>query len=180
MGSYWELIEPLFEVIEYGETPEIFTKSAASLPRSAVVLFSAHMCLAEVHNGGFLQLFWNTTGVLVPEGIEGFVVIGMPRMAEILGVAARPLGTPYPRDRDARWDALLAASGYSKSDLHKIFRKQRDEPDETKGMYSAFVDATKSLPFDELNKEFWETAETESGGFQDAATRYAQNPYLIH
>jgi len=80
MESYWEVVEPLFEVIDYGGTPEAFASSLASLSRSAVVLFSAHMCLAEVHNGGFLQLFWNTTGVLVPEGIEGFTEIGMPTL----------------------------------------------------------------------------------------------------
>ena len=73
MESYWEVIEPLFKTVEYGDTPEVFARSIAPLPYSAVILFSAHLCLAEVHNGGFLQLFWNTTGVLVPEGIEGRV-----------------------------------------------------------------------------------------------------------
>ena len=105
-----EVIDPLFKTVEYGDTPEAFARSIASLPYSSVILFCAHMCLAEVHNGGFFQLFWNTTGVLVPEGIEGFSTIGMPKMVALILEAASPLGSRYPRDRNNRWDALLAAS----------------------------------------------------------------------
>jgi hypothetical protein len=180
MQTYWQVVEPLFSVINFHDGPEAFANSIASIPRSSTLLFSAHMCLAEAHNGGFLQLFWNNTGVLVPEGIEGFITIGMPRMAEILDTAAALLGKPYPRDRDGRWDALLVASRHSELELEQIFKKDRDEPDKTKGLYIAFAEATKNLPFDELDRQFWETAKTENDGFQDAATRYAQNPYLIH
>jgi len=28
-----------------------------------LLLYAAHFCLSEVHNGGFLQLFWNSTGI---------------------------------------------------------------------------------------------------------------------
>ena len=176
MESYWEVVEPLFSIIDFGNGPDAFAKSIAPIQRSSVILFSAHMCLAEVHNGGFLQLFWNNTGVLAPEGIEGFATIGMPRMAEILSDAARPLGTPYPRDRNDRWDAMLAASGYSNSELARIFKKYKDEP---KGLYVAFAEATKHLRFEKSDKLFWESAKTENGGFQEAATRFAQSSYLI-
>jgi len=170
--SYWEVIEPLFKTVEYGDTPEVFARSIAPLPYSAVILFSAHMCLAEVHNGGFLQLFWNTTGVLVPEGIEGFSAIGMPTMAALIQGAASPLGSLYPRDRNERWDAMLMASGYSSLELESIFRK-RDN------FYLAFQEAVEKLPFDALNKQFWSCAETENGGFQLAATRFARSTRLV-
>jgi hypothetical protein len=130
------------------------------------------MCLAEVHNGGFLQLFWNTTGVLVPEGIDGFNTIGMTTMAALLQRAASKLGAPYPRNRDDRWDALLIASGHGTKELKSIFDNQKNP-------YVAFAEATKRLGFDLLENEFWETAKTENGGFQKAATRYAQSPFLI-
>jgi hypothetical protein len=172
MKSYWEVIEPLFNLIETGNDSAAFAASIASLPRSSVLLFSAHMALAEVHNGGLLQLFWNETGVLVPEAIEGFTTIGMPTMARILSEAALPLGTPYPRDRDPRWDALLEASAKSPSELEMIFKK-------VENFYLGFQEATSTLPFNKLNEEFWEYAKTENGGFQNAATRYAQAPFLI-
>ena len=172
MQSYWEVIEPLFKMIDTGNDSESFSASILSLSRSSVLLFSAHMALAEVHNGGFLQLFWDETGVLVPEAIEGFTAIGMPTMAAMLQEAAQPLGNQYPRNRDDRWDALLMASGKSSRELKQIFKKAEN-------LYLAFLEASTNLLFDELDKKFWECAKTENGGFQDAATRYAQAPFLI-
>jgi hypothetical protein len=172
MESYWEVIVPLFNMIDTGKDYQALVDSISSLPRTSVLLFSAHMALAEVHNGGFLQLFWNTTGILVPEAIEGFTTIGMPTMAAILHEAAQPLGNPYPRDRDERWDALLVASGKCVEELEQIFKK-------VENLYLGFEEATMTLSFDTLNHRFWETAKIENGGFQIAATRYAQNLYLI-
>ena len=172
MESYWEVIEPLFKTVEYGDTPEAFARSIASLPYSSVILFCAHMCLAEVHNGGFFQLFWNTTGVLVPEGIEGFSTIGMPKMVALILEAASPLGSRYPRDRNNRWDALLAASGNNPRELKRIFKKQEN-------LYLAFQEAVGKLPFDALNKQFLSCAEAENGGFQLAATRFAKNARFV-
>jgi hypothetical protein len=170
--SYWEVVEPLFETVEYGDSPEAFARSIAPLPYNAVILFSAHMCLAEVHNGGLLQLFWNTTGVLVPEGIEGFSAIGMPTMAALIREAASPLGSLYPRDRDERWDALLNASGYSSQELESIFRKCNN-------FYLGFQEAVGKLPFDGLSTQFLSCARTENGGFQLAATRFARNTRFV-
>jgi len=64
------------------------------------LLYAAHFCLSEVHNGGFLQLFWNSTGVLVPEAIEGYQALGMPKLAATFASAAGVLGSAYPRDRE--------------------------------------------------------------------------------
>jgi hypothetical protein len=167
MKSYWEVAKPLFDQIDYGNDGQVFLKSCASIPRSSVLLFSAHMALAEVHNGGFLQLFWNNTGVLVPEAIEGFLAIGMPKLASILSEASLPLGTPYPRNRDDRWDALLVASKRDCDELEQMF-------EQAENLYLGFVAATSALDFEKLDTIFWETADTENGGFQEAATRYAQ------
>jgi hypothetical protein len=172
MESYWEVVEPLFETVDMGNGPGALASSIDSVPRFSVLLFAAHMALAEVQNGGFLQLFWNNTGVLVPEAIEGFTTIGMPAMAAILKEAAKPLGDPYPRDRDERWDALLAASGRSSRKLKLIFKTAEN-------FYLGFQEATSPLGFDALEQRFWETAKVENEGFQEAATRYARAPFII-
>ncbi len=166
MESYWEVVEPLFHQIDTGNDGTAFLESCISIPRSSVLLFSTHMALSEVHNGGFLQLLWNETGVLVPEAIEGFSTMGMPTLAAILKEAALPLGTPFPRNREDRWDALLAASGINSEELERIFKNAEN-------FYLGFVTATSTLQFDKLDRRFWETAKTENGGFQSAATQYA-------
>lgn len=166
--SYWEILKPRFEEINIYEGPEKYAESVAALPRLVTLLYATHMCASEIHNGGILQLFWNNTGVCVPEAIEGYAAIGMNNLAGILAKAALTLGEPYPRHRDDRWDALLSASGRSPEELESIF-KSHDT------LYGSFVNATETLNFDSANRAFWRTASEESGGFDVAATRYVNS-----
>ena len=159
--SYWEIIEPLFKSVDFGSEPETFAKSTAAMPRSALLVFSSHMCLAEMHNGGLLQLFWNTTGILVPEGIEGFKVIEMPTLAALLGDVATSLGSPYPRHRNDRWDAMLCASGYGSRHLKAIFKKHAN-------LFLAFQQATEKQFPKSTNEEIWKCAENENGGSRES------------
>jgi hypothetical protein len=168
VSSYFELIEPLFKALTLDKGTEAFHESLSKQPESRVNLFAAHMCLAEVHNGGFLQFLWNSTGILLPEAVLGFTAIEMPTIAALVLSAAQPLGSPYPRDRDERWDALLVASGHSPKELKRIFKNAEN-------LYPGFEEATRTLHFDLLDQQFWNAAKTENGGFQEAATRYAQS-----
>jgi len=171
-NSYWDFIEPYWDVFDIYNGPEGFESSISGAPRPVVLLYAAHFCQSEVHNGGFLQFFWNSTGVLAPEAIEGYSVIGMPTLAALLKEAAAALGSPYPREREDRWDALLEASGHTSQELEEVFKRQENR-------YLAFAEATKALPFDSLNRQFWEAAKTENGGFQKAATRFANVSQLL-
>jgi hypothetical protein len=166
--SYWEVLEPRFEEVNIYEGPEKFAESVAALPRPILLLYATHMCASEIHNGGFLQLFWNNTCVCVPEAIEGYTSMGMTNLGGILGKAASTLGEPYPRDRDDRWDSLLGASGRSPEELEAIFES-------TENLYLCFVEATKPLDFDALDRAFWRIAGEEEGGFDVAATRYVNS-----
>lgn len=152
--------------------PETFSPSAALVPRPVLLLYAAHFFVSEVHNGGFLQFFWNSTGLMAPESVLGFEAIGMPKLAALLVEVATPLGTPYPRDRNARWDALLIASGRTESDLKEIFERAPN-------LYVAFEEAIEPLSFKERNRQAWDLARTENGGFQEAATRFAQNLHPV-
>lgn len=51
--SNLELVEPLFTAIDIYHSPEKFAAFAAEIPRPSMLLYAAHTCLAEVHNGGF-------------------------------------------------------------------------------------------------------------------------------
>jgi hypothetical protein len=172
VATYWQLVEPLYERINIYDGPEVYVASLEGVPRAVVLLYAAHMCQSEVRNGGFLQLFWNNTGVLVPEAVEGLRTIGMPEAAALVAAAAAHLGEPYPKVRDERWDALLASSGKGERELKRIFESNEN-------LYIAFVEATKEMPLDTLNKRFWECLRSENGGFEGAATHYAREPYLI-
>jgi hypothetical protein len=162
---YWELVEPLFDAVDI-DSKEGFFSSVQKLNSLIVNLFAAHFCLSEVHNGGFLQFFWNRPGILAPEAIEGLRAIGMPKLAAAVSEASALLGSPYPRDRDDRWDALLTASGRSQEELEGIFQGASN-------LYLAFENAVEPLNFDAFNEMAWELAEEENGDFGNAATAYA-------
>lgn len=100
-------------------------------------------------------------------------------MAAILREAALPLGSPYPRNREERWEALLGASAIAKRELMKRFKKIEKDPDNTRAFYAVFVEAAENLRFGKLEKQFLETAGQENGGFQEAANRFARAPHLL-
>jgi hypothetical protein len=109
-GRYWSLVEPVW--LRLNRTWE--RGSAAFLRQYRTVrpevghLYAGHWCHCEVCNGGFFQFFWNTTGLLAPEAAAGFRAVGLPELAEILAEAMKFFGSPYPRDRGDRQDALPA------------------------------------------------------------------------
>ncbi len=140
------------------------------MPRPSLLLFAAHFCLSEVWNGGLLQFFWNSTGLLAPEAIEGFKAIGMSRLGGIIAIAAACLGDEYPRDRQDRWDAMLVRSGLDQEQLTQIFR-------DSKNQYLAFKEATALFDWDRLTEEVYAAADDESGGFQIAATQFANQSH---
>jgi hypothetical protein len=166
-ARYWDLVEPIWESINI-DSPTEFQASFVKVPRPIGLVYASHFCLSEVHNGGFLQFFWNSTGVLAPEAGEGFEAIGMPQLAAVVQEVMLILGDVYPRDREVRWDALLRASQLSDDELERIFKG-------AKNLYHAYAKATKPLPFDALNKRAWELAAEENGDFGNAATQYLTN-----
>jgi hypothetical protein len=65
-------------------------------------MFAAYWCQAEVLNGGLLQFYSNSTGVLAPEAVAAFDDLGLPVLAGLLRESNAWFGETYPRDRDSR------------------------------------------------------------------------------
>jgi hypothetical protein len=144
--SYWLLVEPHWERISIYEGGDVFLEEYNRTPERARHLFAAHWCVTEVCNGGFHQFFTNSTGVLAPEAEEAFEAIGLPQMASVVRRASAIFGTVYPRDRETRQDALLAYEEGREEDWN---------------------------PFVLLDDEFFHLVTNESGGWEDAANRFA-------
>jgi hypothetical protein len=115
--TYWAVVEPVWEKIDIYEGPETFVRTYAGAAKTARLLYAAHFCQSEVCNGGFDQFFWNSTGVLGPEAVEGFRAIGMSCTADLVQEAMEQLGEPYPRDREERQARL---EGVSQDHLDKL------------------------------------------------------------
>jgi len=144
--GYWTLVEPIWDTVSIYDGGDVFLQQYTASPEASRVLFAAHWCQSEINNGGFEQFFSNSTGVLAPEGVQAFRALGMPETAELIDKAMQVFGPTYPRERSEREDAL-----------DKVWDDFDDDTD----------------PFSDLDESFFERVETENGGFENAADRYA-------
>jgi hypothetical protein len=103
---YWSLVEPIWSFVDVHGDPDEFLTEFGVLVKEVGLLFAAHWCQSEVCNGGFHQFFYNGTGVLAPEAVEGFRAIGLADCADIIQQAMNLFGDEYPRDHSARLEAL--------------------------------------------------------------------------
>ena len=140
-------MEPIWDAVSIYDGGDAFLRQYAAAPEASRTLFAAHWTQSEVRNGGFGQYFSNSTGVLAPEAVVAFRKLGMPRTAAAVEKAMSFFGSPYPRDREARDEALEA--GFAR------FGEDFD-------------------PFVEADDAFFESIEEEAGGFERAADAYAE------
>jgi hypothetical protein len=106
MGDYWSTVEPFWDAININDGPEVFRETFDSAPRVSGLMFAGHLCQSEICNGGLHQFFWNSTGVLAPEAVEGFREIGQSQIAALVESAMDLVGSPYPRGREERQGRL--------------------------------------------------------------------------
>ncbi len=103
--GYWQYIELDWELVDIYDVGR-YLRSYEATPEPARDLIAAHWLYSEVSNGGFHQFFHNPTGVLAPESVQGFQIIGLTDVAEMTAEAMSFFVSPYPRDRDVRIAAL--------------------------------------------------------------------------
>lgn len=147
--SYWRLVDPYWDKICIYDEPERFLAELRAAPEVVQTLFVTHWLQSEVSNGGFGQFFDNSTGVLAPEAVSGFLAIGMPKASEFVDGLIKAFGGTYPRKREDRQDALsLIYETASGDDASNLLLTYSDE-------------------------EFFVLLKLENGGFLASANRYA-------
>jgi hypothetical protein len=100
----WRAIERIFAELRTPYEPD---ERLSDLTDGQRAVYSLDWIRKEFANGGFDQLFGNSTGYLTPEAIEGADYIGANDYADILRRAAALFpGGVVPRDRDARTDFI--------------------------------------------------------------------------
>jgi hypothetical protein len=144
---YWSLVEPIWDSISIYDGPAVFLHQFRTARPEVGHLLAAHWCQSEVCNGGFHQFFCNSTGVLAPEALNGFLAIGLHEWARLLEEAMRFFGRSYPREREVRVQELPSASG------------EREKWD----------------PFFSLDEQFYEWLHAEDYRFERAADEYAKS-----
>ena len=108
---YRTAIRWMSDLVSVYDGPDEFLEQFARVSEPQGLLWAAHFCQSEVCNGGFHQFFQNPTGVLAPEAIRGFQMIGVHEAARIISAATAQFSAPYPRDGDDRYQELLEIEG---------------------------------------------------------------------
>lgn len=99
---YWSAIAPIWETASVFSSPDAFLSQFARVTEAQGLVLAARWCLSETLNGGFHQFFFNPTGVLAPEGVRGFKLLGIPDAASVVTAAMAKLGAAYPREQEVR------------------------------------------------------------------------------
>ncbi len=128
----WDAIEPIWYDLPLSPSKKMvgFLDELSEGQRGLIAL---DWCQKEIRNGGFLQLFVNSTGNLVPWAIEGFQMIGAANYAKILARAAGMLGADYPTSATARMQiiGLWSSVQVQELDRHNVaFYTLLNSPDE--------------------------------------------------
>lgn len=99
----WLTIDKIWKWADFYEAYAPFKEQMAELTKGQRAIYATTWCDAEVDNGGFHQFFSNSTGMLGPETVEGFRLIGMEDSAKAVeAVIAWAKFDPYPRERKER------------------------------------------------------------------------------
>ncbi len=166
----WEnIVDSIAGKIEATKGPEEYFASIARLPRSHVLLYAIFFAGAEVNNGGFSQLFYNSTGMVAPEAREGFAAIGMPKIAGLFSQAMQIFGAAYPRDPDVRRQAILAAA-------QRFLAEPKNDSPGRRRLASAEDVIVSDALFRDLSDKYYQLEYVENGGIDKAATSYADRP----
>lgn len=100
----WAAIEPLWNAVSFSGGWRAVSKVFKNASVGQIGLFSLDWCQKEVRNGGFRQFFENSTGMLAPEALAGFKMVGAESYAKLLDEAIRLLpGRRAMRSRLCRY-----------------------------------------------------------------------------
>jgi hypothetical protein len=124
---YWRALEPYWLPLNeaWSNDPAALLTELRSVPTKVRNLYAAHWCISEVENGGLYQFFYNSTGILAPESVEGLNAVGLEQCADAVSDAIKFFGARYPRSRIERLEHLPDSSGGKREDWDPF--EQQDE-----------------------------------------------------
>ena len=97
----YQLLEPMYDLIDLSDNLT-YECTAKQFSRPMRLIFAVDSYMAEVYNGGHDQFFFNSTGVVWRDALEGLEAIGAQAAASILKRAIGRIDCEIPDDADER------------------------------------------------------------------------------
>jgi len=105
------IIQPVWSYADIYGSLEDYESSLARFSGPQRLVFAIHWYASEVNNGGHDQFFFNSTGIVWPDALEGFKEIGSEKAYAILFEATSRFGVKPSRDRELRMEQLERIEG---------------------------------------------------------------------
>lgn len=93
-----DAVADVWDQVNIYDGGETYLRDLAAISEPKRHLVVAFWCDREVINGGFQQLFRNSTGVVLPEAPAPYRALGLDSAAALFDAALRHFPHPYPRD----------------------------------------------------------------------------------
>jgi hypothetical protein len=117
-----KVIDPLWWTVSIYDSKEKYEKDLEPYSFHQRAVFALMWYMAEVNNGGHLQFYSNSTGIVWEDAMEGFELIGLKEGKEIIEESARRFGTRPSFDREER-ENVLDKLDKDFEDLDSLFYK---------------------------------------------------------
>ena len=104
--SAWELIQPLWYSVSIYDGLDVYNQNLKPFSDAQRKLLALFWYDSEVCNGGHDQFFFNSTGIVWKDAIEGMRMIGADQYADNFQKAVDMFGGSIPFDRGERIAAM--------------------------------------------------------------------------
>jgi len=101
----FQVLEPMYDLVDLSDGAA-YECSMKPFPRPMRLLFAVDSYMAEVYNGGHDQFFFNSTGVVWKDALEGLEAIGSKEAYAIFRRVIGRFTCEIPDDADARRDMM--------------------------------------------------------------------------
>jgi hypothetical protein len=105
-GDIYKIIDPLLYTVEIHETKEVYESTINSFTDKQKYVFAILWYKYEVDNGGHEQFFFNSTGIVWEDALNGFDKLGLKDNFDILKAAINIVGGSPSFDRAIRKQQL--------------------------------------------------------------------------
>ena len=104
-----DVLDVIWEHADFYSDESTFLRSVEPATKGQLGIYAATWYISEVNNGGHHQFFYNSTGMVWQQALDGFTMLGANKHKEILqqAIAFFPNGKPS-KDRQRRYEQLDA------------------------------------------------------------------------
>ena len=105
----FDILDVIWEKADFYSDEPTYLRSVEPATKGQLGIYAATWYIFEVNNGGHHQFFFNSTGMVWQQALEGFTLLGAEKHKAILEQAVRLFPNAQPsKDRQVRYDQLEA------------------------------------------------------------------------